>query len=245
LKYLEMLAQLGISSAHPGGFTATLRKLEHFHIPKHYKILEVGCGTGRTTCHMAKEGYDIVGLDNSSDMLAKANHRAQMEGLSVDFAIGDIHEMPYHDQQFDIILAESVTNFGRMQQVLAEYNRVLKPGGMLYDREVILGKALDVDKEKLLLDFFGAPQLLTVEDWQRSLEEAEFKDVSFWDYRMLDDSLARDHYHHPDPLQYTSEGAYSNLELWETIAKYNELIESCKDALGSIVITAVKQPASP
>src|ERR1700722_20783184 len=39
------------------------------------KLLEIGCGTGRITLPLANLGFDVIGLDNQSEMLRKAEER--------------------------------------------------------------------------------------------------------------------------------------------------------------------------
>ncbi len=236
MNYLKMLTKLGISSAHPGGFAATLRKLDYIQIPKQMKVLEVGCGTGRTACHLAKEGYEITAVDLSAEMIQKAKLRADVEQVSVNFQVGDIHNLPMESAKFDLLLAESVTNFGRVDCVLQEYRRVLRPGGMLCDREVVLTKDIPQQDAEVLHDFFGVPKLLTVEDWKQAVEDAEFHSIVFWDYRQLNEELLHDHYQHDDPLQMMSEGAFADFDLWATIRAYNELMERYQDVLASVVI---------
>lgn len=39
-------------------------------------MLDLGCGTGNMTELLAKEGYDMIGVDNSEDMLEIASENA-------------------------------------------------------------------------------------------------------------------------------------------------------------------------
>lgn len=58
-------------------------------------ILELGCGTGRVTLPIAQSGVDIIGLDNSEGMLARARDKATLleEGDgSIDLRMGDMRE---------------------------------------------------------------------------------------------------------------------------------------------------------
>jgi SAM-dependent methyltransferase len=56
-----------------------------------YRVLELGCGTGRVTIPIAKAGVDITGLDNSPAMLAVAKRKAAAVGLgNVSWCVGDM-----------------------------------------------------------------------------------------------------------------------------------------------------------
>ena len=52
---------------------------------KEAKILELCCGTGRLTIPIAKEGYNITGIDYTASMLNQAIVKAEKEHLSIDF----------------------------------------------------------------------------------------------------------------------------------------------------------------
>ena len=56
-------------------------------------IAELGCGTGSFTLNMAKRGYDIIGIDMSSDMLDIARKKTAAEGLNVMYLEQDMREL--------------------------------------------------------------------------------------------------------------------------------------------------------
>ena len=56
-------------------------------------IVELGCGTGSFTLNMAKRGYDIIGIDMSSDMLDIARKKTAAEGLNVMYLEQDMREL--------------------------------------------------------------------------------------------------------------------------------------------------------
>ncbi|RKM60038.1 class I SAM-dependent methyltransferase [Butyrivibrio sp. XB500-5] len=56
-------------------------------------IAELGCGTGSFTINMAKRGYDIIGIDMSSDMLDIARKKTQAEGLDIMYLEQDMREL--------------------------------------------------------------------------------------------------------------------------------------------------------
>jgi len=53
-------------------------------------ILDLGCGTGGHALPLAAKGYEVVGLDRSSNMLAAARRKAREQGLKVTFVRADM-----------------------------------------------------------------------------------------------------------------------------------------------------------
>jgi ubiquinone/menaquinone biosynthesis C-methylase UbiE len=90
--------------------------------------LDAACGTGRHTAYLAARGHSVIGVDGSAKMLAVA--RAKVSG--VDFCQGDLHALPLSDQEVDLVLvALALTHVPELEPVLAEFARVLRPGGHL------------------------------------------------------------------------------------------------------------------
>src|SRR5437899_200552 len=94
------------------------------------RVLDVACGTGNTAIPAARAGGLVTGVDIAPNLLEQARKRAVAEQLEIRFDEGDAEELPYKDQEFDIVL----TMFGAMfaprpERVAAELIRVCKPGG--------------------------------------------------------------------------------------------------------------------
>ena len=101
-------------------------------------ILDLGCGTGNHVFPLAKRGYEVTGVDRSSDMLAKAlskiaHFKSQSQSLP-EFLQGDLRTLDL-DREFDAVLmmfavlGYQLTN----EDVLAALKTVrrhLKPGGL-------------------------------------------------------------------------------------------------------------------
>lgn len=175
-----MLARLGFGSAHPGGFSATLEQLNHFPIPPGARVLEIGCGTGRTACHLAKTGAVVTAVDIHPKMVAKARLRAAAEGVNVTVMQADACSLPFADRQFDAVLVESVSVFADTRRALGEYLRVLAPGGRLYDREIVAAQPLPHRVAQAVKDFFGVNRLWTREQWLFLLRGAGFTHAMAW-----------------------------------------------------------------
>lgn len=93
----------------------------------HGQILEVGCGDGRFSAQLRDElGSRVVAMDFSPGMAAQA----ALRGLDVQ--IGDIQQMPWPDDQFDVVVANwMLYHVPDMDRGLQEIRRVLRPGGRL------------------------------------------------------------------------------------------------------------------
>ncbi len=90
--------------------------------------LDAACGTGRHTAYLRESGHDVIGVDSSPEMLAHARARVP-EG---DFREGDLHGLPVADASVDtVVCALALTHVPELAPVLAEFARVLRPGGHL------------------------------------------------------------------------------------------------------------------
>ncbi|MFC6230830.1 class I SAM-dependent methyltransferase [Paenibacillus allorhizosphaerae] len=240
MSYLDMLTRLGVGSAHPGGFTATLQQLSEFPLPTGSRILEVGCGTGRTACYLAKNGYAVTGLDIREEMLAKARQRASAEKLNVTFVQGSIDDLPFPDRSFDIVLAESVTNFANIPMALSEYFRVLTPGGTLFDREVMIMSAMAQNDYKEVVRFFGFDRLLSEEGWLEALAAAGFAEAVARKRAMFQEHLAAETEQTPDMLQVIDGGVFMDPAIWKTSLEHDELIHKNRLRMGYALLIATK-----
>ncbi|WP_223067386.1 class I SAM-dependent methyltransferase [Paenibacillus caui] len=179
MKYADMIALTGEGAAHPGGFEGTVRLLKAFPFPQGSTILEVGCGTGRTACYLAELGYSVTALDHNPRMLAKARARARVEQADVRFVEGDLAYLPFEDNTFDYVFAESVTLFVDPDAAFSEYARVLAPGGRLFDRE-LFGKRKNRKLENKMRELYGIHSLPLIGDWVERLRAAGLTHPQVW-----------------------------------------------------------------
>lgn len=99
-------------------------------------ILELGAGSGRITCPLAREGYRVLALDRMGPMLDALRSRLAAEGLSdaVDPISADMRELPLSDDTVDLVIApfNTLMHLYTWQDLLTcfrEVARVLRPGG--------------------------------------------------------------------------------------------------------------------
>jgi len=90
--------------------------------------LDAACGTGRHAAHLASLGHRVIGVDSSPEMLAKA--RAKLP--DGDFIEADLHHLPVPDDHVDVVVcALALTHVPDLAPAMAEFVRVLRPGGHL------------------------------------------------------------------------------------------------------------------
>ena len=99
---------------------------------KDKKILDAGCGTGRYSIILARKGAQVYGIDISRKMLGIAKEKAEKKKLKINFRIGDITNMPYKDNQFDIVLSTlALDHVKNLKKAIHELIRVCKPKGKI------------------------------------------------------------------------------------------------------------------
>ena len=102
------------------------------------RVLDVACGTGDLTMAFAKRSPagEIVGVDFTPEMLDLA--RVKQDKLPRDakgrvrYDWADAQELPFEDASFDVVsIAFGIRNVQQPERAIAEFARVLRPGGRL------------------------------------------------------------------------------------------------------------------
>ncbi|MEU6749755.1 class I SAM-dependent methyltransferase [Spirillospora sp. NPDC046719] len=95
--------------------------------------LDAACGTGRFSAVLAGRGHRVVGVDGSADMIDRARARVP----DAEFRPGDLSRLPVAGGSMDLVVcALALTHVPALPPVLAEFARVLRPGGHLVISDV-------------------------------------------------------------------------------------------------------------
>jgi SAM-dependent methyltransferase len=71
---------------------------------RQFKILDLGCGTGRHLIELSARGYDhLTGIDLSETQLERAREKAREKNLKIDFQNQDARDLPFYDE-FDLVI---------------------------------------------------------------------------------------------------------------------------------------------
>lgn len=105
------------------------------------RVLDAGCGGGRNLIYFLRCGYDVCGVDLSTE--AVAHVRALASGLAPhlpadNFRVEAVEGMSFADADFDVVISSAVLHFARDEEhwhsMVGEMWRVLKPGGVFFAR---------------------------------------------------------------------------------------------------------------
>lgn len=102
-------------------------------------ILDIGCGTGDSALKLRKvyKRANILGLDFAEQMLkvahSKQSWQQRLFNSNIKFVCGDAENLPFEANSFDFVFSNLTLQWcTNLDSTFAEFNRILKPGGLLF-----------------------------------------------------------------------------------------------------------------
>ena len=97
------------------------------------RALDVGCNTGPMLIPLRQRGYDVVGIDISTDDVRQAEQYLCERGLpSRGLSVGDGTRLPFRDQSFELVLLiDILEHTDHPERIVSEARRILVPGGIV------------------------------------------------------------------------------------------------------------------
>ena len=108
------------------------------------KVLDLACGTGRFSLHLATKGWSVTGIDISPQMLALARQHSEESGLPIRFILGNMVELKT-DEVYDLVTCfyDSVNYILDEDRLLRLFKRVQKTlaavGCFIFDLNTLHG----------------------------------------------------------------------------------------------------------
>jgi len=94
--------------------------------------LDIGCGEGTNTRHLAKLGAQMHAIDVAPTFIAHARETEQRDPLGITYAVADAQALPFPGGRFDFATAfMSLMDVPDARAALAEAYRMLRAGGFL------------------------------------------------------------------------------------------------------------------
>lgn len=105
------------------------------------KVLDAGCGGGRNLVFLMRAGFDVWGVDESSEAIARVRELAARIAPRLPgdrFRAETVERMSLDDGSMDVVISSAVLHFARDDRhwdaMVKEMWRVLAPGGLLFAR---------------------------------------------------------------------------------------------------------------
>lgn len=122
-------------------------------------VLELGCGTGSLTELLARDGYDMIGIDSSEEMLEEALEKKCSSGLDILYLCQDMREFELYGTVAAVVSICDCMNYildiEELTEVFRLVNNYLDPGGVfIFDmnteykyREILADSTIAEDRE--------------------------------------------------------------------------------------------------
>ncbi|HXI10255.1 MAG TPA: class I SAM-dependent methyltransferase [Thermodesulfobacteriota bacterium] len=143
-EYLKNIGEEGIRSAYNkpfsesecGGYLMQLGAIMSVLPPPPARLLDLGCGTGWTSCFFARRGYEVTGQDIAADMIEQARKKSAEEGLgNIRFVASDYEEMGFEGEFDCAVFFDSLHHAVDEEAAVRSVYRALKPGGLCVTAE--------------------------------------------------------------------------------------------------------------
>jgi 2-polyprenyl-3-methyl-5-hydroxy-6-metoxy-1,4-benzoquinol methylase len=92
------------------------------------KALDVGMGEGRNAIYLAKQGWQVTGIDRAESALAVARQQANQQGVRITPILQSADEFDWGRQQWDLV---ALLYVGAVRGNVAKIRESLRPGGLV------------------------------------------------------------------------------------------------------------------
>lgn len=154
-----------------------IKKISEYNISS---LLDVGCGTGEML-RLISETYPkikLTGVDISPNMLDKAKSKI---GNIANLIISDSEKLPFDDNSFELVMCnDSFHHYPSPLNVLSEFNRVLKPKGILLISDYCIGFPI-----RQLMNIFiryshdGDVRIYSKKEYLKMFSKSSFQDIHY------------------------------------------------------------------
>ncbi len=148
------------------------------------KILDLGCGNGSLTNAIARQGYRVVGMEESSSGVALAKKNFPQ----CNFLQGSIYEPPLLENDFDVVISvEVIEHLFYPRELTKLAGKCLKPGGHLiittpyhgYWKNLVLALSGKMDAHFHVLWDGGHIKFFSVKTLSELLETEGYTNLEF------------------------------------------------------------------
>lgn len=99
---------------------------------KELVILDLACGTGKSTEPLVKKHTQVFGVDHDERMIKEAKDQARKKKLKISYALGTAEKIPFKSSIFDVVTVGTAFHWFVNKKSILEIKRVLKNDGLLF-----------------------------------------------------------------------------------------------------------------
>ena len=141
--------------------------------------LDAGCGAGHTALALAARAGQVIACDFTRAMLEQLRGLARERGIgNISAQQADVERLPCPANSIDIVATRySAHHWLRPERALAEFARVLKPGGLFVISDIMAREDYAQDSFLQTIELLRDPSHVRdyrVSEWMRMLESAGF-----------------------------------------------------------------------
>jgi ubiquinone/menaquinone biosynthesis C-methylase UbiE len=96
------------------------------------RILDIACGTGKSTEPLVAANLEIYGVDIDPLMIEEANKQADLKKLKINYSVAEVEHLRFEDEYFDVITVGTAFHWFVTETAMNEIRRALKKGGLLF-----------------------------------------------------------------------------------------------------------------
>lgn len=155
-------------------------------------VLDLGSGAGNDVFiarRLIGDKGKVVGLDMTEKMIEKANiNKSKLGYENVEFVLGDIEQMPFEDNIFDVVISNCVLNLvPDKEKAFAEIYRVLKKGGHFCISDIVTEGILPEKLQEVATLYVGCVSgALTKETYLDIVQKAGFNNIQIRKEKLID-----------------------------------------------------------
>lgn len=139
------------------------------------RLLEVGCGSGITTTFLAKNGYQVIGIDSDPDMIKLAKSISKQQKSNAYFAIDDIKTLTTTTEHFTVIFSNGVMEHFSNEDIILIINRHLSVCDYLI---ISIPSDYFSNDQKM----FGDERFMDVETWRSIIQKTRGKIIEEFNF---------------------------------------------------------------
>jgi arsenite methyltransferase len=162
-------------------------------------VLDLGSGAGLDCFLAARKVGDtghVIGVDMTPEMLERARASASRMGLpNVEFRQGLLEELPVDDESMDVVISNCVINLAPDKaKVMAEVQRVLRPGGQVAVSDIVTDGPLPQEIKNSLSAWAGCiAGAISAEEYRAVMEGSGLVSIeitpTYFDEEMIDEAI--------------------------------------------------------